>query len=518
VASGVVISDAIPAGTTYVAGSCQPVAVCSVVGGVVTWTLGDLLPGSVGQVQFAVRVDNAAPNGTEIVNTAFISDNSGAADTDSTTTRVGAELNIDLTDNRTTVQPGEQITYTINFSGTEPLSLGTIGIDLPPNTTFIAASGGYLQSGDTFIWFLFSQPAGFSGQRYLVVELPPVMDNGTVISATASIAGDSQSNQDSESAVVVSSPDLTSSSKTVSNPGANAGDLVTYRITLSNTGNMHAYQTTIADTIPAQMAYVGNLTASSGVPTFIGGQVQWSGEVRVGLPVAISFEARVNDGAATGTIIENIVEVNDGIHSPFQRSAVIDTGSRAPGIGSIFLPFIMSNTGANSPTGRDIELTIRNCGNVNAVGAFWVDLYINPNEQSIFWPIGHGEGYDWFGQGAGFVVSTLGPGQRLSLRLSDAVTKNLPNPLPASMRLYAQVDLFDKTVPNIGVVDEGPGGETNNVAGSSGSACNTTSGKPDLIVESISLVGASGGQASLSAQSAQVDGVEPAPARVQPPQ
>jgi uncharacterized repeat protein (TIGR01451 family) len=515
VAPSVVITDAIPANTIYIAGSCT--GGCTVNGNVVTWNLGNRNPGSSGQVQFLVRVDNGVANGTEITNTAYISDNSGAANTDSAITRVGTSLNILLTDNRDTVQPGERITYTITYSSTEPLLPGIVQIDIPANTTLVDASNGYIPGGGNTIGWLVLQQAGVSGQLYLVVQLLPVLDNGTVISTTARIAGNGQSNQDDESAVVVSQPNLTTSTKTVSNPGARAGELVTYQITLTNTGNMHAYNTTVSDTIPAEMVYVGNLTASSGVPTFATDQVNWQGEVRVGSPVIITFEARVSNTVATGTIIENIAAINDGLDPAFQRIAIIAVGSQAPRVSAIYLPIINKGNGdSKPPTGPDVELTIFNCGDTNAVGAFWVDLYFNPNEHSPFWPIGHGEGYDWFGQGAGFVVSTLGPGQSKSLYLADAVVKNMPNPLPTSARLYAQVDLFDKTTPDIGVVDEGPGGEANNVAGSSGSTCNATPGKPDLIVTGIRLLGTSSAQHAVVLP-ARLEGVEPAPARIQRP-
>jgi len=220
-----------------------------------------------------------------------------------------------------------------------------------------------------------------------------------------------------------------------------------------------------------------------------------------------------------GAIIENVVDINDGFHPDLvQKSAVIAVRNPAPGSGNIYLPLLMKANAAPAPTEPTVELTILNCGDTNAVGAFWVDLYFNPNEQSIFWPINHGEGYDWFGQGAGFTVSTLGAGQSINLYLNDAVIKNMPNPLPASARLYAQVDLFDKTTPGIGVVDEGPGGEANNIAGSGGSTCSATPGKPDLIVTGIRLLNTSNTQKQTLLQPAQTDGVEPAPARLQPPQ
>jgi uncharacterized repeat protein (TIGR01451 family) len=517
VAPGVAITDAIPAGTTYVAGSCT--SGCTVAGDVITWDLADVTPGSQGQVQFAVRVNNDVPNGTDVVNTAYIFDNSGQKAVDSTTTRVGTGLTIILTDNRDTVQPGEFITYTMTFSGTDPLLPGLVEIDYPANTTLVGESTGYLIGGANTIQWLVAQQAGVAGQRYLVVQLPPVMDNGTVISAVARISANGQANQDDESAVVVSQPDLSTSGKTVSNPGARAGDLVTYHIVLTNTGNMQARQVIITDTLPASMTLVSGPTASSGAVTFTDGDVRWNGQVLVGAPVDITFNARVAQDAVEGATIENYVGINDGFHpDELGFSATITVGSGAPPtIGKTYLPLIVGRSGNIPPSGNyDVELTIRNCGSANAVGAFWVDLYFNPNEQSPYWPISHGEGYDWFGQGAGFTISTLGPGQSYTLHLSDAIVKNMPTNLTGTPRVYAQVDWVDETTPGMGVVWEGTPGEQNNVADANGAQCAATAGLPDLIVENINIVSL-GQQVAPAAASPAVKGGSPAPVRPKPP-
>jgi hypothetical protein len=147
------------------------------------------------------------------------------------------------------------------------------------------------------------------------------------------------------------------------------------------------------------------------------------------------------------------------------------------------------------------------------VGAFWVDLYFNPDQTKARWPISHGEGYDWFGKGAGFIVSTLGAGQSYTLHLSDAVQKKLPAQLNGTPQLYGQVDWVDMTTPGMGVVDEGSNGEKNNVAGPSGGTCSAVRGKADLIVESIRVVTGDSAQASSGDSLPTFPGEQPAPPR-----
>jgi uncharacterized repeat protein (TIGR01451 family) len=296
--------------------------------------------------------------------------------------------------------------------------------------------------------------------------------------------------------------------------------LVTYHIVLTNTGNMHARQVAITDTIPASMTLEGDPLASSGVVTFTGGDVRWNGQVLAGTPVEITFDARVAQDAVEGAVIENYVAINDGFHAgEFGRSATIIAGSSAPKPGKIYLPFIVSRGSSTPPSGSyDVELTIYNCGTVDAVGAFWVDLYINPNENSVYWPPSNGEGYDWFGQGAGFTVGTLGAGKTLTLHLSNAVLKNVPTTLSGTPRLYGQVDWVDggSTAAGHGVVEEGTGGERNNFAGSGGATCAATAGMPDLIVTSIEVVSVNQ-QVAPAAATPAVEGSAPAPERPKPP-
>jgi uncharacterized repeat protein (TIGR01451 family) len=73
-ATHVVISDPIPSGTTYVAGSCSPG--CTVSGGTITWSLGDIPPDGGTNLYFQVTVTASPP--TVITNTATGTDDEEA--------------------------------------------------------------------------------------------------------------------------------------------------------------------------------------------------------------------------------------------------------------------------------------------------------------------------------------------------------------------------------------------------------------------------------------------------------
>ncbi len=450
-------------------------------------------------IRYTVRLASGLTGGTVVENTATVNDGLGNVfEIGPAQTTMGHEIGINLFDNREFVEPDERITYTVAISGTEAPGVVVIEVDVPENSTFVSADSGYSQtSPNTIQWVTIVLNPNFYLERQMVVELLPVLDNGTVISTTARLGAGGQSNSDTESAVVVSSPDLSTSVKEVSNPEAIPGETVTYHIVFTNTGNMHAYSATVTDTIPAELNYGDDVEASGGAVSYndTTREIRWDGEAQVGTTMMITYTAQVSESVPAGTIIENFAYLNDGINdTSLVRNAVIAVAAEAHGTGIIYLPLIISNGGGPAPAPDEdtIELVIRNCGDTNALGAFWVDLYVNPNETSAFWPISYNEGYDWFGHGAGFVVGQLGPGERLTLYLDDAVQSDLPANLPTSPRLYAQVDLFGSGTT--GVVDEGSAGEENNVASSNGSSCSATPGKPDLIIESIRRITQTGSE------------------------
>src|SRR2546428_11396252 len=66
-ATGVVLTDTVPANTTFVSATAGG----SLASGVVTWSVGNLAAGASGSVQMVVRVKSPLPNKTTITNSAY---------------------------------------------------------------------------------------------------------------------------------------------------------------------------------------------------------------------------------------------------------------------------------------------------------------------------------------------------------------------------------------------------------------------------------------------------------------
>jgi len=92
------------------------------------------------------------------------------------------------------------------------------------------------------------------------------------------------------------------------------GDIITYEITITNTGcqkqgNYEGHEFT--DSIPQFVTYVpGSASASSGVVDFDENQVVWDGEIPIGKATTISFDVKIDANTPNKTTICNQGHVN----------------------------------------------------------------------------------------------------------------------------------------------------------------------------------------------------------------
>ncbi len=182
-ATGVVVSDTVPANTTFVSATGGG----TLASGVVSWTIGTLNAAASGSVQMVVRVASPLANGTLITNGTYsIRCNetpavAGAAI--STTVGSAPVLALTLADAPDPVAAGGNITYTISFANTgNANATGVVVSDtVPANTTFVSATGGGTPASGVVSWSIGTLNAGTSGSVQLVVRVASPLANGTLI-------------------------------------------------------------------------------------------------------------------------------------------------------------------------------------------------------------------------------------------------------------------------------------------------------------------------------------------------
>src|SRR2546425_2068368 len=183
-ATGVVVSDPIPAGTTYLPGSLASSDPTDIIieGNPLQVQTGTLAAsgGSV-TITFKVQIGAGATNGQVISNQATItaagpitilSDDPGTgAANDPTSITVVNPLNITLTKTRSvaTAGPGQPITYTLSYSNAGSVSATNVSLSdfVPSNTTFQSATGGGTLTGGLVGWNIGTIPAEGSVSRPL---------------------------------------------------------------------------------------------------------------------------------------------------------------------------------------------------------------------------------------------------------------------------------------------------------------------------------------------------------------
>ncbi|HIE38609.1 MAG TPA: DUF11 domain-containing protein [Anaerolineae bacterium] len=468
-AASVTMTDTLPGEVDFISG---PVVIG---GGAATYDPAERRvvwsgPVNVGQpvtILYSVRLDEGLAGGTLVENTATVDDgHSDRFEIGPARTRIGRELEIGLSDRRNTVAPGEKITYTIAFSGTEPLNEGRVWIDIPANTAFVAASPDYTLNGTEVSWNLDPQPPGFYGERHLVVRLDPVLDNGTVVSTTATVSGGGRSAEATASAEVISAPNWEASTKTANRINIEPEVPFSYTIRLANTGDMHAPIVRLTDTLPSEVTYVtGTLTATGGAASYdsVTRRILWNGGVDVGQGVWITFAVTLNPDVPPGTVVRNVAYVDDGVSEPTELSSAPMIVQEAL---IIYLPIVARNFGGlplpdlavteirvtptNPVVGEtvDIAVAIANRGTQATDACFWIDLYINPKRL----PIGVNEGWYEAESDGGLVWSLCGlnVGESVTLHLGDEhywpEYSYFPGSHfgePGTYTLYAQVDSWN---------------------------------------------------------------------------
>jgi len=309
----VTLTSTLPADTTFVSASDGGIFA----GGDVTWSLGDLTPGTGGTRTLVVQVDSPLANGSLLTNDVTLQDNQVNTATASQTTTVQSTtiVSVSVSDSPDPVKAGSQITYTISFSnasGANETALGvTLTDTLSSNTTFVSASdGGTVDSSGTLVtWSLGDQAPGASGTRTLVVQVDSPVQDGTLLTNNVMLQHPQGSSATTSESTTVSSPVLSLAMSDSPDP-AEAGKEITYTLSFSNSSdtNESAVGVTLTDTLPTNTTFV---SASDGGAE-ASGVVTWSlGNLSPGQGGTRSLVVQVDSPLAVGTLLTNSSRLED---------------------------------------------------------------------------------------------------------------------------------------------------------------------------------------------------------------
>ena len=307
-ATGVEITDQLPAGVTYVAdnsgGSYDETT------GV--WTVGDLANGDTATLRITASVD-VGTAGDTIVNTAEVTaidqnDPNPANDSDGAPITVaGADLRLLKTVDNGTPGEGETIVYTVIVANAGPDDATGVQVtdQLPTGVTYVSHSTtvGTYDTG-TGIWDVGSLDNG----DMATLTLTATVDAGTTgdtIYNDASITAHDQDDPilDNNNAFVpieVTGADL-AVTKTVDDQNPAEGDTVVFQVQVTNGGPDDATGLTVADQLPAGVTYVSDDSGGA----YDAGAGTWTvGNLANGDSAVLRITTTV-DAGTTGNVILN---------------------------------------------------------------------------------------------------------------------------------------------------------------------------------------------------------------------
>jgi uncharacterized repeat protein (TIGR01451 family) len=388
-ATGVVIVDTIDPDTTYV--SASPDAPDSVVGDVLTWFIGVVEGGGSGSITLIVEVD-AYVDDTEILTnnvTLNYNDTNGnpydeLSDSVNVTTTAPL-MTLSKTADRSTANPGDQITYTIDYENTGTgNATGVVIVDtIDPDTTYVSASPDAPDSvvGDVLTWLIGTVEGGGSGSITLIVEVDAYVDDQEVLTNNVTLnyndTNDNPYDELSDSANVTCTAPVMILSKIANKSEANPGDQIEYTISYENTGTGNATGVVIVDTIDPDTTYV---SASPDAPDSVVGDVlTWFiGVVEGGgsgsITLIVEVDAYVEDGEVlTNNVTLNFNDTNDNPYDELSDSAVVTCTAPV-----MTLSKIADMSTANPGDQITYTISYENTGTGNATGVVIVDT-IDPD-------------------------------------------------------------------------------------------------------------------------------------------
>lgn len=308
--SDLVITDKIPAGTTYVDGSASKEGFVSFENGTLTWKFDEVKAGEVVVVTFDVKVNEGK---ADIENEAHVVVGNNEYDTNTVT-----NYTFDKEVDKAEAKIGEELTYTINYKNTESeTAVVTIVDKLSEGLTYVEGSvtkdGVYDKENHTVTWVIKDVAAKADGEVSFKATVNEkaveVIDNV----ASIQVGNNPEISVDTdtvETEVLVPEIEMTKKQALEDGEAATSqfqvktGDKVTYYITVANKGNLAATGMTVSDTIPAGMTVIENSISDKGI--LKDGTITWIvDELKANESITVSFSVNITETEA-GAKLKNV--------------------------------------------------------------------------------------------------------------------------------------------------------------------------------------------------------------------
>jgi uncharacterized repeat protein (TIGR01451 family) len=264
-----------------------------------------------GIVTLVVQLNSPLISGTQIVNTALLSDTSGQTVTDTVSTPVSSShaLAVSKSATPTVVIAGQALTYTIYYTvtGNQPAPNVVLTDTLPSSVTLVSCAPACTISGGVLTWSLGTLSPVTSGQVLVVVLVNADVPTGTLLLNSTAI-GDSSGLTDTDQVTTPVQELANVRLRKFATPSpVAAGALLTYTLAITNDGPSVARDVIVTDALPSEVVYVGATPA----PALISGSLlSWTlGALQPGQSAHITVTVQVSAALPAGALITNTAVV-----------------------------------------------------------------------------------------------------------------------------------------------------------------------------------------------------------------
>lgn len=311
-ATNVVVSDPVPSGLAFLfAGSNDS---CALIGNTVQCALGTIASGQ--SKTFIVNFNAPVLDGciapltiqnvATVTSTQFTTSVSPAVSTH-VQCQAGPLLSITKTDSRTTVAPGETLTYTITITNSAAATATNVTVTdtLPSTLTFLSASDSGTQNGQVVTWNNLTISGNSSRTLTLQARVQQNLTSGTVIVNTAQSGGQATG---TDSTTVQGSTGPLNVSLDVSDapdPVEIEEEVLRYQIRISNL-QATSGMVTVTQVLPQDIAYLS--ASDNGVQS--NGVVTWTLTLNGNETKTLTSSVRVRNTADDGDTLRTSVFAN----------------------------------------------------------------------------------------------------------------------------------------------------------------------------------------------------------------
>lgn len=356
------VNDPLPAGTEFVDASN---------GGVlsnndVVINLADLAPAATAVATIRVRVKKDLSGLSAITNTANVATAQGSQPAGPATIDVAvlndftAGLTVSSSNSNGKANAGDILTYVFEIKnmGNQVLSQLKIADPIPEGTNFVSASnGGALVAGEVIINLQDLAP-GETAQATVKAKVKDILTGISVISNTGLVSS-AQGNKNAGPAniEVVAVNDFTATlavATSNANGLANAGDILTYTLTVSNVGNQELTAVKVSTAVPQHTSF----EEASHNGGLAGNMVMFDlSDIAVGQTVSLTLKVKVQQDLSGVTAITNSATVSTAVISKTAGPVSIAVGQNTDL--SAVLSVVSNNSNGKANPGDILTYTLQ---------------------------------------------------------------------------------------------------------------------------------------------------------------